>query len=224
MLFLPAASGNGTQSNNPSSSEASDESVASDSPGDRLPPVEGETIEIVPVVTVSPGDRLPPVEGETIEIVPADTVSASSIASVSSTYLNGFLVGNQFNQTSRQCTMFTLPTDIDDWDGGRIRLIMQHETAPNDEIRVIDYVIAMEAPGVWGSNDNNGGHTGWARTGSNGDHRFILGDGVRNIIADPWGWATVTDYNPVNNVIATGDDLWFCSHPYVTTRFIFYSE
>src|SRR5436190_5612755 len=67
-LFLPAASANGTQSNTPSSSEASDESVASD----------------------SPGDRLPSVEGETIEIVPADTVSASSIASVSSTYLNGF--------------------------------------------------------------------------------------------------------------------------------------
>lgn len=204
---------------------------ATSSEGDWLPPVEGESIEIVDeseaMFTDPLGDWLSPVEGEIIEIMEESETMPADIASISATddiWLEFRTVGNQFNQSTRYCILYTLPFDVaGDADGGRIRLIMQHETSSSDEIRIADYFIGFELAG-YGTNNGYPGRTGWSRTGISGDHKFILDDGARHTVLAPWNWATITDYHPITNVTTTGNDVYLCSHPYVYSRFFFYDD
>ena len=120
-----------------------------------------------------------------------------------------------------------MPPELLDADGGRIRMIMQHELNPHDELRMVDLSIAAEE-----TNDNYGrrgrhpGRFGWTRQTGGGEHAWILGDNVRHNLAEPWHWAWILDHSwaggggrPLG-----GNKIRLVSHPHVTTRYIFYKE
>ena len=115
-----------------------------------------------------------------------------------------------------------LPWALRDADGGTIRLIMQHETDGSDQVRIIDEHIGTEYHNDdYGRRGRSWGRYGWTRQSGGGDKAWILGDNVAHNLADPWGWAWITDYRWLQgNGVLPIDRIRIYSHPHVTTRVI----
>lgn len=118
----------------------------------------------------------------------------------------------------------TMPSFMLDADGGRIRMIMQHETDGSDQVRVIDLFIGTEYTNdAYGRRGRSAGRYGWTRQSGGGDYAWILGDGNAHNIATPWDWAWIRDWKWLGNGKEIGNNkIRLYSHPHVTTRFIFY--
>ena len=116
-----------------------------------------------------------------------------------------------------------LPRYMTDVDGGTIRLIMQHENDPYDQVRVIDEHIATEyQDNTFGARGRYPGRSGWTRQSGGGEWRWVLGDGTRHNLASPWSWAVITDYRWMQDEdVLGGDTIRVYSHPQITTRVIF---
>lgn len=113
-----------------------------------------------------------------------------------------------------------LPEALKDIDGGTIRLIMQHETDPNDQLRVIDLHIATEhTDDRFGKRGRNNSLYGWTRQSGGGDYAWMLGDPSPHNLFNPWGWAWGVDYRwGQGNGVLGGSTIRIYSHPQVTTR------
>ncbi|HWO17727.1 MAG TPA: hypothetical protein VNO30_03090 [Kofleriaceae bacterium] len=116
-----------------------------------------------------------------------------------------------------------LPSYMTDFDGGTIRLIMQHELDSYDQVRIIDEHIGTEyADNSYGARGRFPGRYGWTRQSGGGDLAWILGDGTPHNLANPWDWAWVLDYRWLQgNSVLGGDYIRIYSHPHVTTRVVF---
>lgn len=134
----------------------------------------------------------------------------------------GYVVGHE-NLTHWVCVDLPMPRQLMDFEGGTIRLIMQHETDGHDQIRVIDEHIAVEhVNDAYGSRGRHNGLYGWTRQSGGGDHGWILGDSGAHTLFNPWGWSHMVDYRwGQGNALLGGNNVRFCSHPHVTTRLIF---
>ncbi|WP_158026415.1 MULTISPECIES: hypothetical protein [unclassified Moorena] len=119
-----------------------------------------------------------------------------------------------------------MPPQLLDADGGRIRMIMQHETNTSDEVRVIDLTIGTEYTNdQFGTRGRFRGRYGWTRQQGGGDYSWILGDGIIQNIANPWDWAWILDWRWLEDGREIGGNkIRLYSHPHVTTRFIFYDN
>lgn len=115
-----------------------------------------------------------------------------------------------------------LPETLKDIDGGTIRLIMQHELDPDDQVRVIDEHIATEyKDDRFGKRGRNKALYGWTRQSGGGDYAWMLGDIAAHTIFNPWGWAWGVDYKwGQDNGVLGGETIRIYSHPHVTTRVI----
>lgn len=114
------------------------------------------------------------------------------------------------------------PSYLKDADGGTIRLIMQHETAADDQLRIIDEHIGAEFDNdTYGRRGRGFGRYGWTRQSGGGDYAWILGDNVAHNLANPWDWAWIVDYRwGQGNSVLPFDVIRIYSHPHVTTRVI----
>jgi hypothetical protein len=117
-----------------------------------------------------------------------------------------------------------LPSYLMDVDGGRIRLIMQHELDTNDQVRTVDASVGCE----W--TDNTYGARGrldpgrycWLRQDS-ADYAFILGDATAHNVFIPWQWAWIVDYRwGQGNSVLGGNKIRMIAHPHVTARVLFF--
>jgi len=113
-----------------------------------------------------------------------------------------------------------LPSYMTDFDGGTIRLVMQHELDSYDQVRVIDEHIGTEyVNDAYGARGHFPGRYGWTRQSGGGEFSWILGDGSPHNLANPWDWAWVLDYRWLQgNSVLGGDTIRIYSHPHVTTR------
>jgi len=127
------------------------------------------------------------------------------------------------------CVDVNLKDLCGDEDGCDIRLLMQHETDPNDQVRIIDEHIFMEQPSM--SNNRNPGIYGWTRQSGGGDAGWITGTATQYTIFAPWSWVYMLNYRssycPGQSGVAGSawDDPYkftFMSHPLVRTRVIVY--
>ena len=117
----------------------------------------------------------------------------------------------------------TLPSYMTDFDGGTIRLVMQHELDVYDQVRVIDEHIGTEYDNdAYGARGHFAGRYGWTRQSGGGDLAWVLGDGTPHNLATPWDWAWILDYRWLQgNSVLGGDTIRIYSHPHVTTRVTF---
>jgi hypothetical protein len=115
-----------------------------------------------------------------------------------------------------------LPACLKDADGGTIRLIMQHETNPNDQMRIIDEHIATEYDNnEFGARGRGEGLYGSTRQSSGGEYYWILDAKAAYTIAKPWEWSWIVNYKMLDDgSVFTGDKIRIYSHPHVTTRVI----
>jgi hypothetical protein len=122
------------------------------------------------------------------------------------------------------CTQLDMPPALLDADGGTIRIIMQHELDPNDQVRVIHEHIGVEyTDDSYGKRGRYVGRYGWTRQGGGGDHSWVLGDQVAHNLFAPWGWIWADDFARFgNNQILGGNKIQICVHPHVTARVFFY--
>jgi hypothetical protein len=132
-----------------------------------------------------------------------------------------YVVGG-INLTTYYYIQIRLPSYVTDVDGGTIRLIMQHETASDDQVRIIDEHIGTEFHNDrYGRRGRYRGRYGWTRQSGGGEKSWILGDNRAHNLADPWGWAWILDYRwRQGNGVLGGDWIRIYSHPHVTTRVI----
>lgn len=115
-----------------------------------------------------------------------------------------------------------------DKDGCDIRILLQHETDGNDQVKIIDEHIYMEQTDL--SNNNGAGIYGWTRQGGGGDYSWITGTANRYTIFSPWDWVWAFNYRhdwcegQVGNGPAFADPYRFnfMSHPNVRANFIVY--
>jgi hypothetical protein len=116
-----------------------------------------------------------------------------------------------------------LPSYMTDFDGGTIRLIMQHEVDSYDQVRIIDEHIGTEYDdNSYGARGRFPGRYGWTRQSGGGDLSWVLGDGTPHNLANPWDWAWIVDYRWLQgNSVIGGDYIRIYSHPHVTTRVVF---
>ena len=136
-------------------------------------------------------------------------------------------VNNESQQSAYRCATYNVTSACMDADGCTIRMIMDHKTDGNDQVRVIDQFIYMENSTTRGNNSSNGRY-GWTRQSGGGDYSWISGNGATYTIAEPWGWAWIFTYGHSycpqysrHTVFSTGT-LGFMSHPDVRTRFLIY--
>lgn len=134
-----------------------------------------------------------------------------------------YLVGGEDTNTYYYIEI-PLPEVLKDVDGGRIRLIMQHELDLNDQIRVIDEHLATEyKDDRFGKRGRNKSLYGWTRQSGGGEHPWMLGDAVGHVIFNPWGWAWAVDYKwGEGNAVLGGETIRIYSHPHVTTRVLIF--
>ncbi|MBD9569008.1 hypothetical protein [Ensifer sp. ENS08] len=118
------------------------------------------------------------------------------------------------------CRVFEMPQQMLDVDGGTIRLIMQHELDPYDQMRMIDEHIATEwSDDTYGKRGRYAGRYGWTRQSGGGDYSWVLGDQVAHNIAAPWGWIWIDDFARFGNgQLLGGNKVQMCVHPHVTAR------
>lgn len=121
-----------------------------------------------------------------------------------------------------------------DFDGCTIKMIMNHKTDGNDQVRIIDQHIYMEEPDSFSSNNKTGQVYGWNRQSGGGDYSWINGTGTRlDTITGPWNWAYIFNYKhnycpehsthkayPANEPYKFS----FMTHPHVRTRYIVYDS
>lgn len=136
--------------------------------------------------------------------------------------------------TTYACVTKDIKNHCADGDGCTIRLLMQHETLENDQVRSIEQRIYLEGvlsdnnySGVYGHTRQDGGDSSW--------FHYVLGLNInsRHQIFAPWNWAWAHNYkqshcnNGVNGPAFLGADKYkvsFMSHPKVKTRFIIYDR
>ncbi|MQU69063.1 hypothetical protein [Sinorhizobium meliloti] len=130
-----------------------------------------------------------------------------------------FKVGHEDIYTY-SCATFEMPRQLLDADGGTIRLILQHELDPHDQLRIIDEHIAAEwIDDTFGKRGRYAGLYGWTRQSGGGDIAWVLGDQVAHNLAAPWGWIWVDDFARFGNgQLLGGNKVQICSHPHVTAR------
>lgn len=141
--------------------------------------------------------------------------------------------------TGAQTTDWTCWDNIDlkdycgDYDGCVIKMIMNHKTDANDQVRVIDNHIYMEEPDSFSSNKKTGQVYGWTRQ-DGGDYAWINGSGTRtDTITGPWGWSYIYNFKhsycpehashkayPANEPYKFS----FMTHPHVRTKYIVYDS
>lgn len=121
-------------------------------------------------------------------------------------------------------TEFDMPDAILDQDGGEIRVIMQHETDPNDQVRTIDLNVGCEwSDNTFGARGRQNGLYCWGRQVGGGETAFILGDPTNETLWSPWGWVYFMDYKWLDGNASLGNKkIRIYSHPHVTTRVLFY--
>ncbi|MEZ5792343.1 MAG: hypothetical protein R3D34_16685 [Nitratireductor sp.] len=119
---------------------------------------------------------------------------------------------------------FEMPAGILDVEGGRVRLIMQHELNGADEVRMVDLHIACEwTNGSYGANGRLNGRFCWVRQVGGGEYSFILGDNVGHNLFTPWNWVIATDYKYLDGGgILGGNKIRIYAHPHVTARVFFF--
>ena len=101
-----------------------------------------------------------------------------------------------------------LPSYMTDFDGGTIRLIMQHESDVYDQVRIIDEHIGTEySDNSYGARGRFPGRYGWTRQSGGGDVSWVLGDGTPHNLANPWDWAWVLDYRWLQGNSVLGGEL-----------------
>lgn len=113
--------------------------------------------------------------------------------------------------------IFALPECLKDFDGGTIRLIMQHQKSSIDEVRIIDLHIGTEYP------KSGSLLSGWTRQSGGGNYKWVLGDQDKHVLADPWGWVWVADHYwwGVRGRILDGENILILSEHDIETRVIF---
>ena len=125
--------------------------------------------------------------------------------------------------TSYKCVTRNLQSHCGDEEGCTIRLLLQHETEPDDRVRVIEQTIFMEQPDM-GSTSN--GVYGWTRQQGGGDYAWRTGTSSKYSIYAPWGWSWA--YNYRHSYCSSGGsaahsdpyDFTFMSHPRVKTTVV----
>lgn len=132
-------------------------------------------------------------------------------------------VGNEDIYTYA-CTQIEMPAALLDADGGTIRLVLQHELDPHDQVRVIDEHIALEwTDDTYGKRGRYAGRYGWTRQSGGGDAAWVLGDQVAHNLFAPWDWIWVDDFARFGNgQLLGGNKIQICVHPHVTARVFFY--
>lgn len=169
----------------------------------------------------APAGDLPAFDGEVVEMAPDDEVGAAETTATTRLF---YSVGGT-NLTTRWCRTVLMPSFLLDADGGRIRMIMQHETDSRDQLRVVELFVGHEyTSNAYGNRGRYPGRYGWARQSGGGEYAWILGDNTAHTLANPWNWATITDYFPGRSGVLGGNYIALCSHPHVTTRFIFFDQ
>lgn len=135
--------------------------------------------------------------------------------------------------TTYACVTKDIKNHCADGDGCTIRLLMQHETHSDDQVRSIQERIYLE--GNLSGNLNTGIYGMTREEGSSGWYEYILGrsSNHRYEMFSPWEWAWAFNYkhkncnNGVNGPAFLGADKYkvsFMSHPKVKTRFIIYDR
>ena len=136
--------------------------------------------------------------------------------------------------TTYACVTKDIKNHCADGDGCTIRLLMQHETLENDQVRSIEQRIYLEGAlsdnnysGIYGHTRQDGGDSSW--------FHYVLGLNInsRYQIFAPWNWAWAHNYKQshcnsgVNGPAFLGADKYkisFMSHPLVRTRIIIYDR
>ena len=90
------------------------------------------------------------------------------------------------------CVTQNLEEQCGDFDGCTIRLLMQHETNSNDQVKIIDENIYMEQSNL--SNNNGAGIYGWTREMGGADASWITGTNDRYGMFSPWNWLYMYNY------------------------------
>ena len=128
--------------------------------------------------------------------------------------------------TTYACVTQNLEEYCGDIDGCSIRLMLQHETQPNDQFLMIDEYIAMEQADL--SNENGAGLYGHTRQPGGFTSSWITGTDARYTLYHPWDWTWMFNYThgwcegQAGHAPAFTDeyDFSFMSHPNVRTRII----
>ena len=132
---------------------------------------------------------------------------------------------------SATATAFDLGPFLNDDDGCRIRIYLQHEDRGDDMVRNYEILLFAERPGFVVGDSGKGagisGHTAWYYNQWN----WGFGDGRRDTIFEaPENWAFITDYKngEINNGTNGSEEpnykVWFFTHPKVSARFIIYDH
>lgn len=129
--------------------------------------------------------------------------------------------------TTWACTTLNLEDWCGDADGCTMRLLLQHETDGNDQVRIIDEEIYMEQTSL--SSNNGAGLYGWTSQ-SGGDYSWITGTGNRYTMFSPWNWVWMYNYRhtycpgQVDHGPAYTDPytFTFMSHPLVKSTILIY--
>lgn len=140
-------------------------------------------------------------------------------------FVAGFLVGKEdiYNWYFIETEM---PDQLLDVDGGRIRVILQHETNPNDQVRTLEIHIGCEwTDDRLGKRGRYAGRSCWARQVGGGEYFFVLGDGTPHIVLRAWkeDWARIVDHQwRQGNAVLEKNMIRIYAHPRVTARVFFY--
>ena len=132
---------------------------------------------------------------------------------------------------SATASAFDLAPFLNDDDGCRIRIYLQHEDRSDDKVLNYEILLFAERPGFVIGNSGKGagisGHTAWHYNQWN----WGFGDGRRDTIFEaPDNWAFITDYKnaEINNGTHGSEEanykVWFFTHPKVSARFIVYDH
>lgn len=204
---------------------ATTQAQSSDGHSIYLPSVVGDTkseasLEVQEEV---PGGDLPVVAGEAVAMGPEAEGEVEAAVAQGGSRL-AYTVGGA-DQVTQYCLTVAMPSFLLDYDGGRIRMIMQHERDGYDQLRMVELFVGHEwTNNSYGNRGRYPGRYGWARQAGGGEYAWILGDNAQSTLANPWNWATIHDFWPGKRTVLGGNNIALCSHPHVTTRFIFYDQ
>ena len=118
-----------------------------------------------------------------------------------------------------------MPEELLDFDGGSMRVIMQHELNPHDTVVVRDTTIGCEWPDeTMGRKRNYPGIFCWTQPTGQPDRSFILGDTAHHDVWTPHhDWVRMTDYRwRADNKVLGGTKIRITVHPHVTARVLMF--
>ena len=130
--------------------------------------------------------------------------------------------------SQRGCVKQNLQSLCGDNDGCFIRIVMQHKTDSNDQVRMIGEYIYFEQPEL--SNKNGPGTYGWTRQIGGGEYSWITGTAGKNTLFEPWDWAwafnywhsSCLSYPSGSDAFSNAYDVVFMCHEHLKCRFIIY--